>query len=107
MDFRTFTPSIKTYYGAYGEDFIAIAEFAQQGEPSEEQLLKIFEGENDGILDKHFFRYTDNKLTYSRTINADKVDPEIEHAIAESELRPLMHDTWSETLFYGLGNKNM
>jgi len=25
MDFRTFTPSIKTYYGAYGEDFIAIA----------------------------------------------------------------------------------
>ena len=25
LDLRTFTPSIKTYYGAYGEDFLTFA----------------------------------------------------------------------------------
>ena len=70
-------------------------------------LLKIFENQHDEWLDKHLFKYADGKLTYSRTINANKVDAEIEHAISESELRPILNETWTETLFYGIGNKNM
>ena len=107
FDFRTFTPSIKTYYGAYGEDFIALGEFAIKGEPSEEELLQIFEDSSSNVLDKHLFKYADSRLLYSRTVNAEKVDAEIEHAIVESELRPLIHDTWTERLFYGVGNKSM
>ena len=78
-----------------------------KSEPSEEELMQIFEDYSDHVLDKHLFKFTDSKLLYSRTVNAEKIDAEIEHAIAESELRPLIHDTWTESLFYGLGNKRM
>ena len=69
--------------------------------------MQIFEYHSDHVLDKHLFKFADSKLLYSRTVNAEKVDAEIEHAIRESELRPLIHDTWTESLFYGLGNKRM
>ena len=35
----------------------------------------------------------DSKLLYSRTVNAEKIDAEIEHEIGNSDLRPLIHDT--------------
>lgn len=58
------------------------------------------------MLDKHFFKFEDSKLTYSRTVS-DKKDHEIDHPIEESELKPKHADTWTESLFYGVGNKNM
>jgi len=44
---------------------------------------------------------------YSRNVNAQLHDSEIEHLIAESELTETVDQTWSETLFYGIGNKHM
>ena len=36
MDFRTFTPQIKTLYGVYSDDFITFGEFAKSaGNPLE------------------------------------------------------------------------
>ena len=107
FDVRTFTPSYTKYFGAYGEDFLAFADFGNGTEPSEETLLKIFDNNHNDVVDKHLFKFEDNKLLYSRTVNGERKDAEIEHAISESELRPVITDTWTETLFYGVGNKNM
>jgi len=30
MDFQTFTPQIKTFYGVYSDDFIAFGEFSKE-----------------------------------------------------------------------------
>ena len=35
------------------------------------------------------------------------VTPEINHAVEETELQQVFRQTWSESLFYGLGNKKM
>jgi hypothetical protein len=106
FDVRTFTPYKKTYHGVYGEDFLTYGTFAEGAPESEEALLKIFE-EDGSVVDKHSFKFTDNRVYYSREVNAEVNDAEIEHAIAESELTQAVAQTWSETLFYGAGNKAM
>jgi len=105
FDVRTFTPYARTYYGVYGEDFLTFGQF-KQGSPldSDEALLKIFE--NDGsVVDKHSFKFSNSRVYYSREVDAESLDEEIEHAISESELTASIPQTWTETMFYGAGNQ--
>ena len=109
IDFRTLQPSVTTYFGVYGEDFLTYAQFAESENVDDEgTLLKIFEENSDVVLDKHTFKFDENqKVTYSRQVNPSAKDTEIDHQIEETELSPVIRDTWSETLFYGVGNKQM
>ena len=109
IDFRTLTPSMITYFGVYGEDFITYAEFSKDANPDDEAtLLKIFEEGSDMILDKHSWKFGDDqRITYSRELNESVKDTEIDHKIEETVLSPVVRDTWSEALFYGVGNKQM
>ena len=109
MDFRTLTPSSTTFFGVYGEDFLTYAEFSKDYNPDDEAtLLKIFEADNDAILDKHSFKFDENqKVSYSREINGEAKDLEINHAIEETNLNETVRETWTETFFYGVGNKSM
>ena len=111
MDFRTFTPQIKTLYGVYSDDFITFGEFAKSaGNPldNEEVLLKVCD-ENDKTVvpERTTFRFADNQLLLKREVNGEVVDSEIQHAIEENKLHPMIDQSWSEVLFYGLGNKNV
>jgi hypothetical protein len=106
FDVRTFTPYIRTYHGVYGEDFLTFGEFKLGAPDNEEALLRIFE-DDGSVVDKHSFKFTDNRVYYSREVNAGEKDTEIEHAIEESELTQGVAQTWTETLFYGAGNKAM
>ena len=83
---------------------------------NEELLLKIVDddgrdsvmgGERSNISDKTTFRFENNQLLFSKHVNAEKSDVEINHAIPESQLDELITQSWTETLFYGVGNKNM
>ena len=98
-----------TYFGVYGEDFITYAEFSKDANPDDEAtLLKIFEEGSDVILDKHSWKFGDDqRITYSRELNESVKDTEIDHKIEETVLSPVVRDTWSEALFYGVGNKQM
>ncbi len=111
MDWRTFTPSLKTLYGVYSDDFITFGEFSKDsGNPldSEETLLKLFD-ENDQttVPDKTTFRFQNNALFYKREVNGEVVDTEIEQEVNDSKLHPIVEQSWSETLFYGVGNKRV
>ena len=94
LDWQTFTPSLKTYYGVYSEDFLTFGEFNKDaGNPleNEEVLLKICdEDDKTTVVDKTTFRFQDNKLTFRRDINGDVKDLEIHHPISEVELTPMI-----------------
>ena len=111
FDVRTFTFGTKNYFGVYGEDFLTFAEYAKNAKyafDDEATLLKIFDDNLDGtVVDRHTFKFSHNALTYSRQVDESVTDAEIEHPIEATELQPQIAQTWSETLFYGLGNKNM
>jgi hypothetical protein len=111
MDWRTFTPQYKTLYGVYSDDFITFGEFSKEaGDPfhNEEVLLKVVDQEDKKtVSDRVTFRFENNQLHYKREVNPDVKDPEIEHEVPEASLLPLIDQTWSETLFYGLGNKRV
>lgn len=53
------------------------------------------------------FRFEDSKLLFKRIVNGDIKDLEVEHPVKEVALEPVMRQTWSETLFYGVGNTNV
>jgi len=53
------------------------------------------------------FRFENNNLFFKREINGEIFDTEVEHEVKEAKLTPLIDQSWSETLFYGLGNKNV
>lgn len=94
MDWRTFTPQIKTLYGVYSDDFITFGEFPQVKDnvlDNEELLLKVVdEADNVTVPDRTTFRFQDNQLTYRRTVNGEVVDSEIEHEVHENKLIPLI-----------------
>lgn len=111
FDLRTFTPQLKTFYGVYSDDFITFGEFGKSaGNPleNEELLLKVVD-ENDTttVADRTTFRFQDNNLFFKREVNGEVHDSEIEHAVSEVKLLPLIDQSWSETFFYGLGNKRV
>ena len=68
FDVSTFSPYTKTYYGVYGEDFVTYGQFKGNQNPidNDELLLKIFEDKDSSVVDKHSFKFNDNKITYSR-----------------------------------------
>lgn len=111
MDFRTFTPQFKTYYGVYSDDFITFGEFSKEsGNPldNEEVLLKVVDPDDHTTVPlKTTFRFENNALLFKREVNDEVHDIEIEHPIIENRLNPLIDQTWSETLFYGIGNKRV
>ena len=110
MDWRTFTPQIKTMYGIYSDDFITFGEFSKGSNPleNEELLLKVVdESDNVTVPEKTTFRFENNGLFYKREVNGEVHDVEIEHEVSESKLLPHIDQTWSETLFYGVGNKRV
>lgn len=111
MDFRTFTPQIKTLYGVYSDDFITFGEFDKSsGNPleNEELLLKVCdESDTTTVPVKTTFRFENNGLSFKREVNGEIVDTEIEHPVDESKLAPLLDNSWSEALFYGIGNKRV
>ena len=62
MDWRTFTPQLKTFYGVYSDDFITFGEFAKEaGNPleNEEVLLKVVDesAENTVVPQRTTFRF--------------------------------------------------
>ena len=64
------------------------------------------EEDSGAVTDLHTFKFGEGgKVTYERKVDGDAHDSEIEHSIEESELAQTIGDSWTETLFYGLGNK--
>ena len=87
FDARTLTPSKKNYFGVYGEDFITFGEYKKDAKypiDDEETLLKIFDEEDQSVIDKHSFKFENDQITYSREVNGEELDAEIEHSIAET-----------------------
>ena len=111
FDVRTFTPQLKTLYGVYSDDFITFGEFSKEaGNPldNEEVLLKVVDSnDNTTVADRVTFRFQDNTLHYQREVNPEVKDSEIEHSVPEAKLHPVVYQTWSEVLFYGIGNKRV
>ena len=111
FDVRTFTFRMKTFYGLYGDDFIQYGEFKDGVNPLEddERLLKLTEdiSESDEILNKTTFKFENDELNFAHDVNENLVDPETEFSVEDNQLLFSSKVTWSETFFYGLGNKNM
>ena len=106
LDVRTLSVSKTNYHGVYGEDFLTFAEFDKDVDvKQDENLIQAVEG-GEGVLDRHSFRFENGKVLYSRQVSEVK-DLEVEHEIDESELTETIPQTWSESLFYGVGNKAM
>ena len=49
----------------------------------------------------------DNEVYFSKEVNAEKEDLEINQPIEETKLDVLLDESWTETFFYGIGNKSM
>ena len=105
FDVQTFTLSNKHYHGVYGEDFLAYGEFSEDVDPAQDAtLLKLFEEGADEVVDRHHFKFEDQQVTYSRTLNGEVKDTEVEHEIEPTALTTSITNSWSESLFYGIGN---
>jgi hypothetical protein len=77
---------------------------------NEELLIKIND-ESDLVtcIDRTTLKFRDNRLSYQREINPELMDPELHNSIEESFLIPMLTDdiTWTERLFYDIGNRKM
>ena len=111
LDVRTLIPQMKTLYGIYGDDFIQYGEFAENLDPlnDEELLLKITESieGSDEIIKKTTFRFANDNLSYEHLVNENLLDKDLHFQINETPLMWSSKTSWSEKLFYGIGNKNM
>lgn len=108
FDVRTFTFQKKNYYGIYNDEFLTYGEFAE-GDPSvdENLLMEITKESSDLVKNKTTFAFVGNTLKYKHDVNGSLCDPELHHEIEETELADVLYKTWTETFFYGLGNKKM
>ena len=74
----------------------------------EDSLIKIADTDNNStVVDRTTFRFENNRLYYKREVNGEQKDLEVEHAIDENHLQPIMEQTWTEVFFYGIGNKRV
>ena len=111
LDLRTLPVGFKNQYGVYSDDFVTFGTFdKEQGNPldNEEILLKIVadvSGENSIISDKTTFKFENNQLYFSKEVNEEKSDVEVNHPISETKLDAQVAQSWTETFFYGVGNK--
>ena len=88
---QTLTFSNKHYHGVYGEDFISFGQFtADVDVDNEETLLKIFDEDSDAVFDRHYFKFDNGQVSYSRKIDGEHIDAEIEHAIEETPLQSVV-----------------
>ena len=110
LDLQTLTLGMQTQYGVYSDDFVTFGTFDKEaGNPldDEEVLLKIVSedtGENSVVLDKTMLKFENNELFFSKEVNQDKSDAEVNHAIEETKLDKVIADSWTEKFFYGVGN---
>jgi len=106
FDYCTFMPFSKTYHGIYSEDMMTYGEYKSGVPQTDEDLLMIMDEECNEVVDQHTFRFSDDgKVSYERIIDSNVKDAEIEHAIEEGQLDADINQSWTETLFYGVGNK--
>ena len=111
LDLRTLTLGFQTQYGVYSDDFVTFGTFDKsEGNPldNEEVLLKIVSdvsGEDSIISDKTTFKFENNQLFFSKEVNEEKSDVEMNHPIDETKLDIQVAQSWTETFFYGVGNK--
>ena len=92
-DIRTFTLAYNTQYGVYSDDFVTFGTFSKEAGDvldDEETLLKIIEDphspEASSILDKTTFRFENNALSFSKEVNGERCDTEINHEIETTSL---------------------
>ena len=101
---------MQTQYGVYSDDFVTFGTFDKEaGNPldDEELLLKIVSedsGENSVVLDKTTLKFENNEILFSKEVNPEKSDVEVNHAIEETKLDKVIDESWTEKLFYGVGN---
>ena len=111
FDIRTFTIAMKTLYGIYGDDFIQYGTFKNDINPLEDEatLLQLTDSieNSDSVAEKITFKFIGDELFFSHEINQSLLDPDTNHQIDESHLLVSTKTSWSEKLFYGLGNQNM
>ena len=112
IDFRTFTFALQTQYGVYSDEFLTYGTFNKEvGNPmdDEEVLLKVMDADITGstILDKTMFKFEGNNVYFTKEVNEEACDSEINHAIEETKLDIVIDESWTEALFYGIGNKNV
>ena len=108
FDLQTLTFAMQNQYGVYSEDFVTYGTFDKEaGNPldDEELLLKIVSDDYEEVVaDKTMFKFENNELYLSKEVNAEKSDPETNHAIEETKLDKVIADSWTEKFFYGVGN---
>ena len=112
FDFRTFTPQAINQYGVYNDQFVSFGTFnADAGNPldNEELLLSVVDNNNvnENVVDVTTFIFENNQLSFEREVNGDLADTEINHAVERSNLATVNTDSWTETFFYGLGNRSV
>ena len=111
LDLRTLTLGFQTQYGVYSDDFVTFGTFDKsEGNPldNEEVLLKIVSdvsGEDSIVSDKTTFKFENNQLFFSKEVNEEKSEVEVNHPIVETKLDSQVAQSWTETFFYGVGNK--
>ena len=111
IDFRALTLSMNSQYGVYSDNFVTFGTFDKgEGNPldNEELLLKVMDSDitgDSGLLDKTSFKFEGNNIYFSKEVNEEKDDPELNHPIEETKLDVVVDETWTEALFYGVGNK--
>ena len=98
---------MQTQYGVYNDEFVTFGTFTSEaGNPfeDEEVLLRVMDDQDATVSDRTTFRFENNALHFQRDVNEELSDPEVNHAIANTELDEVQRDSWTETLFYGVGN---
>ena len=71
----------------YGEDFLTFGEFDKECNVEDEAtLLKIFDENDEQVFDRHHFKFENSQVTYSRSVNGEQKDADIEHEIAPTQL---------------------
>ena len=110
FDFQTFTPQFTNQYGVYNDDFVTFGTFTKDAaNPLEDEsvLLALVDdsnGHHASVVDKTTFKFDNNNVVFVREVNKDVADVELNHAISETPLDAVNTDSWTETLFYGVGN---
>eukprot|EP00356_Strombidium_inclinatum_P013690 CAMPEP_0170493200 /NCGR_PEP_ID=MMETSP0208-20121228/13512_1 /TAXON_ID=197538 /ORGANISM="Strombidium inclinatum, Strain S3" /LENGTH=192 /DNA_ID=CAMNT_0010769091 /DNA_START=6 /DNA_END=584 /DNA_ORIENTATION=- len=111
VDFQTLTLGFQNQYGIYSDDFVAYGTFDKSvGNPldDEEVLLKVVQdGETDAIEDKTSFKFENNEVTFAKEVNAEKSDAETNHSVPSTQLDRQIKQSWTESMFYGIGNQSM
>lgn len=104
---------MNTQYGVYSDNFVTYGTFPKsETSPmdDDELLLKVMDEDisgEAGLIDKTSFKFEGNEVYFSKEVNEEKSDPELNHPVEETKLDVLVDDSWTEALFYGVGNSKV